>query len=285
VVSSDPKEPYITLHGIEELVPQTALTTHRGIYDSGLKENQIRLHFATYGDTVFESLLEHISQFGLPECAKVLVQTIPNLDVDILALAVVAFDSQGNKKPVLVHSMDELNHLSLAQDANIEEYDLSSLEDQLRQIVQQIANSHHEKELCRRENIRSALAQKCFNLVIMKSKLEGHIHLHEGQDMLFKEVIHDWEQALEHTKETSIPKVPLSPLCRIEGHLFWKIPLPAMEEVRSITIPTPLFQAALNQTCRIANSFHKKKGELMVSTVCKRLEAELAKVQEKYAQL
>lgn len=61
-------EPLLKLNGIANIPSNTRLTVSRNLYEQGAKVRD--LHFASYGDPVFDILLDHISSFDLPKSVK-----------------------------------------------------------------------------------------------------------------------------------------------------------------------------------------------------------------------
>lgn len=57
---------YLTVSQAAGARQTTRLTVSREMYDEGLADSGPKLHFATYGDEVFDSLLNHMAQYGLP---------------------------------------------------------------------------------------------------------------------------------------------------------------------------------------------------------------------------
>jgi hypothetical protein len=51
-------EPFMTVSNIPGVVDGTAITTSRPLFDTGSPAFEGRLHFATYGDVVFEAILQ-----------------------------------------------------------------------------------------------------------------------------------------------------------------------------------------------------------------------------------
>jgi hypothetical protein len=64
------QEQVMTLMNIPGVVDGTVVTTSRTTFDVGLPGFEGRLHFATYGDPVFQAILQQIETFPLPECVR-----------------------------------------------------------------------------------------------------------------------------------------------------------------------------------------------------------------------
>ena len=83
------------LAGIPGVPDGTAVTASRPMFEIGVPALERRLHFATYGDPVFDALLAHLATFDLPECIRRLEVDVPDLPVTVVAYAVAHAGQDG----------------------------------------------------------------------------------------------------------------------------------------------------------------------------------------------
>jgi Helicase conserved C-terminal domain len=101
-------EPFMTVSNIPGVVDGTAITTSRTLFDTGSPAFEGRLHFATYGDAVFEAILQQIEEFPLPDGIRRLEVELPGVQASIVGYAVAAHGVDGLLHCRLVTSWDDL---------------------------------------------------------------------------------------------------------------------------------------------------------------------------------
>jgi hypothetical protein len=107
---------------IPGVVDGTAITTSRTTFDVGVPTFEGRLHFATYGDSAFEAILQHIEAFPLPECVQRMEVEVPEIPVTIVGYAVAERNSEGQPCHRLVTSWRDLAalHLNVSRSLRLE---------------------------------------------------------------------------------------------------------------------------------------------------------------------
>ncbi len=107
------------------------LTTSRELYERGLEDRTEPLHFATWGDPVFDALLEQVVQSAeAPSGAQRLQAKIGNHNLSLVSWLVAA-----DKGPMLVTRYGQLKAASLSQQLPSE----TSSSAELNQMAQQMA--------------------------------------------------------------------------------------------------------------------------------------------------
>ena len=66
LVSGNPEQPLFVLRGLQYASEKSVLTTSRDVFDTGVPGLDGRLHFASYGDPVFEAVLAQVAEYRLP---------------------------------------------------------------------------------------------------------------------------------------------------------------------------------------------------------------------------
>jgi len=86
---------YLKVRGVSGISEETALTVDRTFYDQGGADMEGSLHFASYGEPVFEKLMEEFYQYELPACVARLTENVPELNVEVVAYAAARVDKEG----------------------------------------------------------------------------------------------------------------------------------------------------------------------------------------------
>ncbi len=122
-VHPDPAVRCLILNNIPGVPDGTALTVCREIYETGLPELEGRLHFASYGDPVFDAVLAHLASFPLPECIQRLAIRDEAFGATTAAYAITTVG--GGLR--LVRSYADLNELPIDEDDKIAELAIQPL--------------------------------------------------------------------------------------------------------------------------------------------------------------
>jgi hypothetical protein len=115
----------------------TAITTSRTLFDTGSPTFEGRLHFATYGDAIFEAVLQQIEEFPLPGCVRRLEVELPGVRAPMVGYAVTEESADGLRHCRLVTSWDDLAMLRLNPSGSLSEPELEPLRQRLRDVARQ----------------------------------------------------------------------------------------------------------------------------------------------------
>jgi superfamily II DNA or RNA helicase len=130
-------EQVMTLTNIPGIVDGTAITTSRTTFDVGLPTFEGHLHFATYGDPIFEAILQQVEVFPLPECARRLEVEIPEVPATVVGYAVAERDTEGRPRVRLVTSWHDLATLRVNAEVSLTQDDVESLRQHLSTMARQ----------------------------------------------------------------------------------------------------------------------------------------------------
>ena len=130
-------EPFMIVSNIPGVVDGTAITTSRTMFDIGIPAFEGRLHFATYGDPVFEAILQQIEEFPLPDCIRRLEVEVPGVQATMVGYAVAEQGVDGLPHCRLVTSWDDLATLRLDPSGSLSEPELQPLRQRLRDVARQ----------------------------------------------------------------------------------------------------------------------------------------------------
>lgn len=283
-VSNDPEQPFMKLTGLDEVPDGTLITTDRRIYEQGLEDDQHRLHFATYGNPVFESLLNHFKEYDLPQCVEILTQKIESLDAEFHAFAAVCINDNGKREVRFLTSFQDLHGIQLDEEANIRDEDLSEIKQRFSVSIRSNNLLIDKIQKVEKENQRAGIAQEIFNVLIIKRQLE--IYKIQGTEHdIFWDAVKDWDELIEEKSELQIPKLPVAILRIIQSYLPFQFKLPQIGDSVSLYLPIIHFEIAVDHACRIADTMKVKKSELTVEMVENRLEREKEKMKRDFQKL
>jgi hypothetical protein len=127
----------MTLTNISRVVEGTAVTTSRGTFGVGLPGSEGRLHFATYGDPMFQAILQQVEAFPLPACVRRLEAEVPEVPATVVGYAVAERDAEGLPRCRLVTSWYELATLNLDEAASVSADEEKSLHQCLSAMTRQ----------------------------------------------------------------------------------------------------------------------------------------------------
>ena len=119
----------MTVRGIEQVDDGALLTADRMVYDKGLPGESRPIHFASYGDPVFEAILAAVDRFGLPSSVRRLTAPMEGTDTDLVGYAVLSGGENGVAAERLVVSMEEAESLQLGEQDDAEQAVPAALQD------------------------------------------------------------------------------------------------------------------------------------------------------------
>jgi hypothetical protein len=274
-VSSNSADKVIALRGFDSIPSGTQLTVNRDIFETGLPYSAGRswpLHFASYGDTVFESLLEELWCYALPKCVVRLSEPVADLQTEIIAYAAAAVDKDGHQKRRLLTSWDDLGGLVLDESAEIESGELESLRQEFRRLVRNEFDPMQAVKRIERENRRVGIAGAIWNFLVARSLLK---RIGSSDDDNFWAAVKDIDSILDDRYQMQLTDLPVEILRAIHGDLMPDIHVPQTGETISVTVPIAFARAGVDAGCRVADAMKARKSELSLGMVQARIEREL----------
>lgn len=261
----------MTLMNISGVVDGTGLTASRTVYDAGLSDFEGRLHFATYGDPVFEAVLRQVETFPLPGCIRRLEVQAPGAPASMVGYAVAEQNVDGSTRGRLVTSLHELTALQLDEAAELTPVDIEPM----RQVLVDMARSEFGgiEALARVEatNERAGRSQVLLDYLVARDLLRARQQTGSGEPVFWREIV-----ALEelcHGRNTPIRarRIPVTLGRQLSGVLF-EVTLPTMGAEGYVDAPRPLLLSALDAVCRLAHGMKVRRSELLTVDVLERLE-------------
>ncbi len=262
----------ILLKGLSPVPDHTALTASRSLYEQGLENMEGRLHFASYGDPVFETVLDEINRFDLPECILRITEQVPDTSAEVAAYAAACLDEKDLPQIRLITSLDNLDGLRLNESARITESDLTDLKQSLHSMIRREFDTVRTVKRLEKDNQRAAVAHIIMDLMSAKSLLRP---IGSTADDNFRTIVKDLDALISEREQLIITELPTEPLKMIANELLFDIQMPKAGQRINITAPILIVAASADAGCRIADAIKVKKGALTVNMVLSRIGREI----------
>lgn len=277
-LSSDGGTPVFLVPALEGIPGVTALTISRSLYESGQDELYSQLHFASYGDYVFDSVLQHMSGFPLPNCIRRLSFLIPELDsVEVCSYAVAILDPEGSVKPRLVCSYQQLQDVVLAEDYTLTEEDIEPLQLELQRIVREEFKTVLAAPFIEIDNQRSARAQEVVDLLIASDLLE--VKASGDESPKFWRTISDIKTMLNDRSQLIINNLPADVMRNYQRYMLFNYNVSRIGDTVTVTVPRLLLESAVAAAERLADGERGRRRDLTVAAMLRRLQTEATKRQ------
>ncbi|MCL6638541.1 MAG: helicase [Firmicutes bacterium] len=275
VVSADPARPALTLRGIDNITEGAVLTVSRKLYDEGLADGGSRVHFASYGDPIFDAVLEHFNGFALPACVRRIAVPVPGLeDAEMVGYAVACRGSGGSTEVRLVRAWADLGGLQPAETVSLTEAEVSPLREQLGRMARDELEPFLAAERIERANIRAAHTQEMLNYLVARGLLESNPRF-TANGALYGPVLREVESLYEDRERVNLRDLPADLLRPVQGDLLFECQVPSVGDKAQLSVPFILAQTAVNAVNRLVDSMKVRKSELRVDTVTARLQREI----------
>lgn len=266
-------EAYMEVHGIPGVPDGTVLTISRKLYEEGLTDDERRVHFASYGDPVFEALLAYIGSWELPSCVRKVSVDIEGMPgVSVVGFAAVCRGPGDVREIRLIRSWRDLQNISLAEEETLRDSELDLLRKQLAASAWEEFEPYLAVKRIERENLRAAWVQELLNswivceLLPMKSESDS-------QEAPFWPALRAVEQLAERNR-VLVSNGPLDILQRFRQHLAYECTLPTIGDRGPVHVPGFAVKAAAEAAQRAAESMKTRRSEMVVGSVVARLRRE-----------
>lgn len=265
----------MTIKGVTGVIDGSLLTVDRVLYDKGLPGESRPIHFASYGDPVFEAILQMVEQFDLPATVRRLAVQEEGIVGEMVGYAVLESADKGADNCRLVCSMADSDSLVLTEDGEALLEDASStLIPVLQRKLTEEGGPSRAAEHVTRSNRRAALAQQRFSLYVAHRLLSsGDI---DGEDPFYPK-INGMAEQFDSGDMVPVYNLSVSGLQEIQSDLMFDISVPKVGRVANIRVPSLLAKAAVDAACRVADSFRRRRREITVGEVLERLGKEIEK--------
>lgn len=273
-ISSDIRKRLISVQGIPGIPEGQTLTTSRDTYEYGLDDGS-SLHFATYGDPVFEALANHFQEFELPGCIHRLEAAAHGSHGTLVGYAVACLNSSGLTSIRLVTSFNDLSGMTIDETYTIASEELEGPQQKLQVLANEEFRTISEASQRETANIRAAKSQLALDYLLIHSYSEPLLSFGQG-DTHFWTHVQCMERSLADKTNIFIPNLDPEMAKRLYGLLF-EVQNLNMANSR-IHAPSPLMNLAIDEVCRLANKIHKKKSDLDTYSVMTRVERRVREI-------
>jgi superfamily II DNA or RNA helicase len=257
---------YFVLGHVPGIPRGTRLTASRKLYEEGLADGGSRLHFATYGDQVFDMLVEHMGQFELPDCIRrISVIPVGMNYVQVIGYVVNCQNAAGVISPRLITSWDQLQDLTLNLATTVTDQAVQDCKRQLQQIANETFALCRSAESIAAANRNAAVANLVLNHVVIETYLHERWSSHGHTQ--FWHVDAELEQRLKSIERMHLSGVPRSRLKNIRPCLLFDPgPLDA-PDLTSMSVPAVHLRSARDAARRAANASKRPRNEITLDSV------------------
>ncbi|MDM8525229.1 helicase-related protein [Desulfococcaceae bacterium HSG8] len=274
-VFPDKEKKVMTLRNIPGIPNETLLTASRKTFEYGIKGINRDIHFASYGDPVFDTLLSHISE-SAPACICRLEADGSEYDAPITGYAVACYDPGGYPETKLVTSYNELDSLKIRESAKLKDRELRPLEKKLEKLARAEFRHIRIADALESLNNRAAISQVILNYMIIASLMQMRQKFRIGEEY-FRAEVKSIEERYKDEDFQQIPDIEKEKVQKLHGLLF-DIRIPSSGDKAVINAPVFLIIAALDTVCQLANRMRKKNSDLLTAEVLKRVNRETDKL-------
>jgi len=267
----------LKLSGVPGIQDGTCLTADRELYDRGIEGVEGTLHFASWGDGVFDALLEHVVA-ARPDtgCVRTVSCALPHRMVCALAL-------RGEENGVLVSGLDDVREDIVESFASepFSSEETAAFEDELKRVTEVAEGSvllsrADVVKRTERINRNAALAETLLELQLSLSMLDSLRTLDFEDDAPFRSVIDYLETCCEEKGSIFVTNIPVEILRSTLEESLWDFHVPSSGSKAKLQIPATLCRAPLDVCCREADALKKKKSATTLAMVKNRLSRRVA---------
>lgn len=262
----------LTIRAVENVIDGTQLTVDRSLFEGGAGEEEGPLHFASYGDDVFDQILQRYEAFDLPGCVVRLTEIVPEIKAEMVGYAVACIGDDGAETRRLITSWTDLEGLVLAEDTKLTETDLNALKQQLHDLARQEFDPTRSVPSLERQNQQAAHAQLLLDLLVADCLLPP---FDVSPTENFWTTINDLYKLSENRDELVVLRLPVPVLQRLQGLTLVEVPTPSVGETTDPILPIKLVEAGLDTASRVASAMRRARGDLTIEAVKHRLKGEI----------
>jgi len=266
----DPGAGALRIRGVDGVPEGILLTVSRELYDKG-PDARTPVHFASFGDPVFDATLGHISTFELPGCIHRVSVQVPDLEgVQMVAYAVAARTANGMLTTRLVKCWDDLAGLQLAEDVVLLSEEVETFRTQLAELAAAEYQAYRVAHRIERENLTAARAQEVFELLAIGALVRDRAKF-SGEGALFGPVIEEVRVLFKDREVIQAAQLPAELLRPLQPYLLFDVNVPHMGQDASAGVPRILANAAIDAARRVVDGAKVKKSEQYVDAMLARI--------------
>ena len=266
-------KPSMKIRGLQGVSKQVAITADQQLYEKGDPELDAPLYFASYGDPVFDQIVEAFHQFDLPGCVARLEEEVPDIGATVVAFAAACIDAGGQSEIRLITRYPDLSNITLDEKRVLGEEDLEVPKKKLHELMRNEFDPTRSIERIVDKNERAGAAHALLNLLVADSLLPDINHTEQDN---FWQAVRAMDEIISQRDQLIVPNLPVRYLERIQKDLLFDIYVPQTGDTTSPSLPVILIESAVTTTCREADSLRVRRSELTIG----RVKARMKKVTE-----
>jgi hypothetical protein len=263
----------ICLSGIDGVVDGTLMTFNRKVYEERPREANQTLAFGTYGDPVFEAVVDTVTAHDMPGCIRKLTAGFSDKTGEIMAFAVACNEPDSETRIRLVTAWNDLKNLQICENASISDLDLEQAQKTLETMLEQEYSHIAAVKRLELQNLNAATAQETLNLLSALSLIKP-IGTQESDN--FHQVVNGLYQGFKDRDQQTIPLLPVPILQKIAPDLLFPVRVPQLGETMAWTAPIFVLSGAVDAAVRLADGMRVKRAELTVGAVRSRIQREIS---------
>lgn len=268
---SENNQTYLKTGNVDRIPPGVSITASRALFDSGLPGGG-PVHFASYGDPVFDAILGKYQEFDLPACIRRVEIPVTDTHAEIVAWVVATTEEDGPTLK-LITEFSQLDSLHLDEAYSITDEELDQIKQKLKAQAQSEASRASITSRVQKQNVDAAEAQRYFELMIAAYLLkEKRKYYSEDQ---FWPLLRQVDEFVLQRPLLDVSLEPLALLQKIADRLIFSVQAPQLGDSGHAEIPDFLTNAALDQAARLADRLHRRQRDCTVESVLNRIRSEL----------
>lgn len=280
-VASGTKGKVFVLRGIFGIPNGTCLTVDRELFERGVEGLPGPLHFATYGDRVFDRLLEHLCEDFQAPSGIVPMEEVFNARPGVLS-GFALFDGERVRT---VASFEDLRSIDKVVPQVVPKEEVHRLSQRLPSLERRdpgqgpFPDGISERIL--NINRKAKRAQLLLEMELAASLVGSLVSAGHRDEERFSEAKAFMDQSIGGKKSYTLPRVDLRWL-RKAGDFLFPLSIPSMGEEGAISMPSTLIKSVLDRVARESDAIHKSQSAITISMVKERLWNQLSKIRSDF---
>jgi len=261
-----PEGSVLLLENVPGVASGAALTASRELYERGSLALPGDLHFATWGQPVFEAVLAAVLAHKAPRCVRKIETPVPASTATLIGYAVAT--ASGVK---LVKSLAGLDGIEIDTSADVSEDQALALVAELEALAREEGGSCALADWVEATNEQCGRTQEAMHYFAAARLLE---HISRNQDVLFRSAIASLEAMLTDHDVIRIARMPVS-LARGHRQLLFEVSASTKDPNNfHVDLPRFMFSVLYDAARREADALRIGREHLKVGQVVERLKRE-----------
>lgn len=263
----------IVVAGVAHVTSGSLLTCSRESYEAGAPDTGSAPNFASYGDPVFDAIVDEATSYDLPACVRRLSARIEGLGAELVGYAVAVNDG-GTRAVRLVVSLRDVECIDVDEATELAAEDVVPVQAQLEDLARREFGPTLGVTNLEKMNAQAGHAQLALGCMIADELLSVQA-ITAGGNELFSQTIKDIERIVEQRESMNVANLPAGHMRRVHPTMLFPAKIPRMGDRASLTAPKLLLDAAVHAAHRAADAMNVRSSELRTDAVIRRLKREI----------